>query len=564
MNIYDHETDSVDNYHDDSDNNDESDPDNDSELSYYELLMKGNELYLGEEVGLESFKPNCITSNLSGSFLVSGSRDGTLYCINFDKWSKGGFGEYWKVKLEQSVNEIAFNTEESVLAVASGNYLHFYTDGGDLIVSTTRGDMYLLDAKKTKGHTATVTCVANDPKNVNLYASGSMDGTVRLFDIQSTKQNVSLSLNNLNIYTLSNKYLNRNKSANGGQAHAGKNRVAITRLCYALYNYKDVLVAGNEIGKLIVWDYKTTFQNLMIDAHETGIDAVLSYDTNKVVTKSENELKFWDLKQHQKPFKELALPAYTSGFNRNQNVVLSPDNLHLVINTPRGSPEDKHPKSEVWVYDLEKFEVVNKWEVQSQLGPLVWSYETNQLFSYCANGKLYARCTQENLGVNHYTKAQQALEKKNKYAKVSTISAKLEAYPIDYLPDDLIEVEEGVLKKRRVEPQDKYGIPKQEGYDYFKHGKTPITYEDDDIVTKLRSQVEKDTNKELGEEEGIRQIPYRADKFMAIYKKTQPNLILDFERPKTKEEKLLLGVSKCPRCGIKICQCGYMEKNRQR
>ena len=65
----------------------------------------------------------------------------------------------------------------------------FFSDG-QRIQSTIAGDMYIQDMQKTKGHVASTTCGAWNPKVIHgddspNFITGSLDGTIRIWDINS-------------------------------------------------------------------------------------------------------------------------------------------------------------------------------------------------------------------------------------------------------------------------------------------------------------------------------------------------------------------------------------------
>eukprot|EP00919_Chromeraceae_sp_WS-2016_P053913 GHVR01128016.1.p1 GENE.GHVR01128016.1~~GHVR01128016.1.p1 ORF type:complete len:166 (+),score=34.62 GHVR01128016.1:259-756(+) len=46
------------------------------------------------------------------------------------------------------------------------------------------------------------------------------------------------------------------------------------------------------------------------------------------------------------------------------------------------------------------------------------------------------------------------------------------------------------------------------------------------------------------------------------YAKSQPQTILDYSSELPEGDQLLLGSSKCPRCGLKLCACGYLKREQ--
>ncbi|AFZ81206.1 WD domain, G-beta repeat domain-containing protein [Theileria equi strain WA] len=517
-------------------------------LSSFEILVSGEELILDDEVGITPLKATTLASNIAGSCIFSGSSDGALRCIDFSRWESGGFGPLWSKTLEQSVASVAVSNDDSVIAVASGNMLHFYTDGGDFVVNSTKGDMYLVDARKTKGHTSAVTCVSGDPYLSNIFASGSLDGTVRLFDLESGREGVSLSVNSKQIYLP--------KTNKGG-------RIPIHSICYAQSAGKSQIIGGTDKGGLFTWDCRTSQCTSTLDAHASLISCILASDDAKLVTRSYDSVKLWDIRSMKRSVEEITV----EGDNTNQSIALSPDNKHLAVTevlpiNPKNLREGF--KGGVQIFNVGDFTRVENKRLKSPPGPIAWAHDTGQLFSICLDGKIWARCGSNVCGAMYASRAKATVTKRNQYSSVTNVSAKLESYAIDDLPDDLVECDDGILRRKRTRKVfDKTGSNRGQTEDPLKLGQTPISYEDEDIVAKLRTmQSESDNIDKSAEKSGIQKIPYNADKFMAMYKKTQPNLILDFAKPETVEENMLLGVRKCPRCGIKICQCGYMDMKK--
>ncbi|KAK1938568.1 hypothetical protein X943_002346 [Babesia divergens] len=517
----------------------------DRDTSSLGSLRGGDSILLDEEAGLPPLKASTFTSNLGGTRLVYGSSDGELRCVDFFKWVSGGCGPLWTKKLEQGISGVAISNDDAFIAVACGNVVSFYTDGGDHIVNTTKGDMYLMDARKTRGHTATVTCVSADPQQFSLFTSGSIDGTIRTFDLESERQGVALSIHSKHVYVP--------KAARGPRA-------PIYCLCFANIKGSTHVVAGTERGGILTWDKRSAVPGVScLDAYLSRVSCLLSPEDTMLLSRSDDCIKLWDLRNFKKAVKFCSIP----GGDVSGTMALSPDGAHVAVGevvpiNPRNIKEGF--KGCVKVINPRTLDVVDEFKTKSAPGALSWSYEIPQLFSACYDGRTWVRCSADAIEAMHISTARATHRKKAESATHTTVNVQLEAYPIDYLPDNLEEVEDGVLKRKRLPRQTKKpGVKEEPDADYVSFGRTPVSYDDEDIVKKLRAMDGDVENvSAAATATGIQRIPYKADKLMGMYKRTQPDLIVDFAVPETKEESMLQGVSKCPRCGIKICQCGYM------
>ncbi|ORM41528.1 Gastrulation defective protein 1 [Babesia sp. Xinjiang] len=517
--------------------------------SSLDTILAGEDVSLDEDAGLPLLRASSFTCNRAGTRLLYGASDGELRCVDFYKWMSGGCGPLWTKKLEQSVSAVAMNHDDSVAAAANGTIVSFYSDAGEHIMNTTKGDMYLLDARKTRGHTATVTCVSADPLQNNLFTSGSIDGTIRTFDIEAPRQGVAMSIHSTSCYVP--------RSSRGPRA-------PIRSLGFATLKGTSIIIGGTDRGGILTWDRRTAYPGVScLDAHMSPVNSVISHEEDLVLSRCNDNVKLWDLRNLKNALRECTISGGESG----AGVALSPDGAHLAVGevipvNPKNIKEGF--KGSIRILCTKSLDIVETLRLKSAPGPLSWAHELGQLLATCHDGKTWCRCSTDALEAMYLQRARETTRQKRISDTHKTVSVQPEVHPIDQLPDNLEETDDGTLKRRRVTKQyKKPGAREEPDLDYVSYGRTPVNYEDEDIVTKLRAMEGNATGVAAeATGTGIQRVPYKVDKFMRMYQKTQPELILDFTAPETKEENMLQGVQKCPRCGIKICQCGYMDSRK--
>jgi WD40 repeat protein len=114
------------------------------------------------------------------------------------------------------------------------------------LATTTRGDMYLIDTTKTKGHTLSVTSARWSLTKPNILISSSADGTCRVWDIDGGPKAL-MGLELACTYVLKA----RNSTLGGNQ------RVGV--LSCNVSN-KDTIVAACTDGSIQIWDSKPGYQ----------------------------------------------------------------------------------------------------------------------------------------------------------------------------------------------------------------------------------------------------------------------------------------------------------------
>lgn len=178
---------------------------------------------------------------------VTGGSDGALKFWDFH----GMLARQRRPQTEQSYRTLAPVERHRVasvawglggfVAVASGDSVcRLYTAEGEALQSTTKGDLYVRDLAQTKGHTHAVQDVAFHPLQQNLFATASLDASVRLWDLNSAPYGLDQTLTQ--IHTL--KAVDR-RGANSGACSC--------TCCLYTPTSGNAIVAGCADGSLQLW-----------------------------------------------------------------------------------------------------------------------------------------------------------------------------------------------------------------------------------------------------------------------------------------------------------------------
>ena len=128
-----------------------------------------------------------VTLNRDGTRMISGGLDYRMKVWDFTTMNRN-LKPYKDFKPFDGhpVQALSFNPSGTHFLCACGNNQAKVYNSDCLRKKTTiRGDMYLLDMSNTKGHVAGINDGKWHPKNDSLFITGSQDGTIRQWDIES-------------------------------------------------------------------------------------------------------------------------------------------------------------------------------------------------------------------------------------------------------------------------------------------------------------------------------------------------------------------------------------------
>jgi WD40 repeat protein len=261
----------------------------------------------------------------------------------------------------------------------------------------------------------------------------------------------------------------------------------------------------------------------------TGLKYLFN-DTQLVSRGTDDCVNFWDLRKFKDPIRSWTdIPTVRS----LSNISISPDQSSwLVMGSALG---------ELLAIDLTQGEVCwYRRKLQTpQLIRTDWNGSLNQIFSTSNDGNIFL-CYSESESRNG---ALSFIHKKPSKSLV-TIEPSVSAANV-FAYEDLIE--SGDYRENKLgdlrQVTEKLRVPK------------PIEIGSTDVVW---SALEK---RKRGIETGeiLPQADEETTKLVSeAYKKTQPEKLLDFSESTGQVDKLLQQKTYCPRCGLKICTCGFM------
>ncbi|XP_046851509.1 WD repeat-containing protein 70-like isoform X2 [Xenia sp. Carnegie-2017] len=348
----------------DDDSDDEDNLEDDAEDGIASIVPCSHEISLGHGAKTVS----ALSLDTSGARLISGGHDYDIKFWDFNAMgaSMSAFRNIQPCGCHQ-IRSLEYSSSGDTILVCSGNAQAKILDrDGFEAMECIKGDQYLFDMAKTKGHVSMLNCGCWHPKDREKFMTCGDDGTVRLWDVNTPKKNINVL---------------KTKSAQGKKAIP-------THCAYS----KDAkyIIAGVQNGTIHVWDTRKAFVHptfLMKNCHANGSDISclkFSYDNQTFVSRGgDDTMKLWDLRSYKMPV-NVALNLPNSFLTTS--CFYSPDEKLIGTGTSvkKGQGEGK-----LVFFEKSTFNKVMEFSVaDSSVVNCLWHPKINQLFIGCGNGEI--------------------------------------------------------------------------------------------------------------------------------------------------------------------------------
>lgn len=305
----------------------------------------------------------------SGSRLVSGSID---YDVKF--WNFAGMDSNLKnfrsIKPCEShvIRNLEYSaTGDKILVIAGSWQAKVLDRDGHEVLECVKGDPYVVDVKRSKGHVGFLTSGSWHPKIKDEFLTASLDGSLRLWLTELNGRNSKACI--------------KCKSASSGLK---------TVPTASSYSRDGLLVsAACQDGSIQMWDHRKSFVNTALhlkDAHQKSTDIssiTFGYDNRHIATRNigDETLKLWDIRAFRKPI-NVANDLY-SRFDYT-DCCFSPDDKMVVTATSKGKNEES---GKLIFYEKETFNKVYEMAIgDSHVIRALWHPKLNQIMVGCGDG----------------------------------------------------------------------------------------------------------------------------------------------------------------------------------
>ncbi|KAK5852079.1 hypothetical protein PBY51_023581 [Eleginops maclovinus] len=301
----------------------------------------------------------------SGARLVTGGYD---YDVRF--WDFAGMDQSLQAfrSLQpcecHQIKSLQYSNTGDVILVVSGNAQAKVLDrDGFNVMECVKGDQYIVDMAKTKGHTAMLNSGCWHPKIKEEFMTCSNDGTVRTWDVSSEK---------------------KHKSVFKPRSFQGK-KVIPTSCTYSRDG--KLIAAGCQDGTIQIWDRNLSVHTKFHcrQAHIPGSDTsciAFSYDGVTLASRGgDDTLKLWDIRNFKKPVN--VATGLTNYFTMT-DCCFSPDDKLLVTGT---SVKKDEGNGKLVFFDRASFQKVYEIEVtKTSVVRCLWHPKLNQIMVGTSSG----------------------------------------------------------------------------------------------------------------------------------------------------------------------------------
>jgi WD40 repeat protein len=474
-----------------------------------------------------------------GNRLLTASYDGTVKLWDFSSMNRRPHA-FHTVDAGETlpVNAVSWAPSGGFFLTATGSCeAKVYDRDGNFEIGCLKGDSYLHDISKTRGHTFPLTDGKWHPSDRNYFITSSRDSTIRVWDLYSKPNGIHAELTHTHIL----------------RAKTFKNHKITVNCC----NYSpdgNKIIGGVNDGSLQLWSIKGSYWRPDIyikEAHKacSEITAVQFADDGKKFFSrgDDNTLRMWDIRSVDKPIHTW---DHIPCFGTKSGIALSPDESIVVTGT---SVKRGHENSSLLFYSTYDYKKLKEIKVcPNSISAILWNEKLNQIAVGSTDGlcRMYFNPTYSKSGI---------VDTIYKKAKGREIDDFMYAMPIitplvlplfdestfdrkTYL--DIIKPDEEVSHKAELPiqgPGSKHIRPPSVTQGIMKAVHTRLYNEIDsrDLLHKFASRNN------------------NGDMVDPAYKNTQPKQVFDLKGPLEDEVKYYEQSKrrKCAGCGLKFCSC---------
>lgn len=268
----------------DDDNSDDDDDDEDDDNDLTKKIPTSHEVQLGH--GERAVTSLAIDS--SGARLVSGGID---FEVKF--WDFAGMDASLRSfrSLKPCESHVIRNLEYSstgdkILVIAANSQAKVLDRDGHEILECVKGDPYVVDVSRNKGHVGPLTSGCWHPKIKDEFLTASQDNSLRIWMVDKKGK--------------TSKHVIKTKSKKSGLK-------TVPTAC-TISRDGLLVAAACQDGSIQMWDHRKTFVNVTMqvqNGHASGSDTssiAFSYDNRCIATRGgDDTLKLWDIRAFKSP-----------------------------------------------------------------------------------------------------------------------------------------------------------------------------------------------------------------------------------------------------------------------
>lgn len=267
------------------------------------------------------------------------------------------------------IKNLDYSNDDELILVISGSCQAVIAGKDGLVAKQyqcPKGDQYISDMSKTKGHVQMLNDGCWNPKEKGTFITCSNDGTIRIWDLNKLSEQ---------------KIVIKTRSPTSGLK-------ALPNVCR--YSRDSLtLIAGCNEGSVMLWDTRRKFittsaciKNAHLKGSEiTGIDFPHG-GGNKICTRSEDEsCKIWDNRNFKQP---LAIRSSLTTLYSTTNCTFSPDDTFVIT----GTSSTKQNPGELLFLDAQDLSTKTSIESPSSVIRSQWHPKINHIAYSCSDGTI--------------------------------------------------------------------------------------------------------------------------------------------------------------------------------
>ncbi|KAG2487343.1 hypothetical protein HYH03_014059 [Edaphochlamys debaryana] len=398
---------------------------------------------------------SCLDIEYTGTRMVTGSYDYMVRIYDFHGM-KSDMKCFREVEASEGHPVLAVSwspSGDAFLVVTGSAQAKMYDRDGRALGEFVRGDMYIRDARNTKGHISGLTGGQWHPTDKFTAITSSEDGTVRVWDTHNILQKTVIkpTLAKPGRTSVTAVSYNSTGSLIGAGLADGTIQIwGVGGKFGVSAAVGQVLPPSAQMVEKQGWSYVSRPTQLARDAHEAGTEITclnFSSDNTTLLSRgTDGTLKIWDLRNFRAPVHAYAnLPAPYA----QARAVFSPDESLILTGTGAAGPTaDGGTEGAVCFYSRAKNELVRKVGMPGNVTALAWHHRLNQIFVGIGNRKF---------GETH---ALYDLTRSERGVLSAASRRPRAANPLDFIPPLLIKTphalpmyREDPVKKRKAEKE---------------------------------------------------------------------------------------------------------------